>query len=197
MRSAPSLENAATGSSPSANRRRTRSRERKIGPCGLGRHHQDGGRPVGQRDTRAGAEQHAPWPGTEAAQTFEARGAGMRQGCRQPGDLGGGGVATVEPARRQRRRALALEDRCRGRIGPQNRGSRRGSIPKPGCAERMRREARIAQPGEPGTNVMHRRSHPNQDAAIHNAAHPNGFLIGPASRGVHASSMSGRRGSAG
>ena len=101
-----------------ANRRRKRSAREKLGPAGS----VATTRTAGVRSANAIREQaqssmrHGPAP--KPRRRSRRGSAGMRQACRQPDDLGGGRVATVEPARRQCRRTFRIEDRCRGRIGP-------------------------------------------------------------------------------
>ena len=87
----------------------------------LGRHHQDGGAVVGERDARAQADQRAAEAGAEAAQPFQPRRAALRQRAGKPRDLRGGRMLGRRSAGcRQRAGRSGVEDRGGDRIGPED-----------------------------------------------------------------------------
>ena len=140
----------------------TRSASERLGPAGS----VATTRIAGVRSASAIREQaqssmrHGPAPKPRRRSRRGTPACGRR--CRQPGDLSGGRVrhgrtgAPPVPPDLPRRRSLPRSD------WPTESGCVGAPYPSRVCAERMRREARIAQPGQPGTNVMHRRSTPTR-----------------------------------
>ena len=97
----------------------------------FGRNDQHAGRIVGERDARAEADERAAETGAETAQAFEPRRAALRQRAGQPRDLRGGRMARLEWNRGCARRRDRLENRGRGRVGPEDARSRPRSIAIP------------------------------------------------------------------